>query len=147
MSSTEAIDDRRQHLRVPTHGAVVFWARGQEVRGRLASLSDVALDVRCNLGFALLGMAGAHVDLELVVEGSDARWRFAGQVRFVRAASHTLVIHYDTPIPDLARAIENHLTAHGDGVASTQLMLLARERERAAAERHEDPSPRRQEPS
>jgi hypothetical protein len=136
MPPTEQARERRQHARVPVRGDVQFHIGDHEFRGRLVTISDAALEIRCQLGFAILGMAGQPVELVLDLDGT-ARWVLTGHVQFVRASTHTLVISYDRPTPDLAREIETLIAGTREHAASLQLMLRARardDRERAAAD-------------
>lgn len=141
-------NERRLRARVPTRGAVVLRSRGHEVHGRCVAISEDTLDVRCHLGFALLGMAGADVELELYRDGVAEIWRLTGHVRAVRAATHTLVIQYEAPDAALAGAISDHLAAAGD---VTDAQLAARERDHDERARtstaDESAGARRQEPS
>lgn len=127
MASSEALE-RRAYVRVPVRGDVVFRGRDHEIHGRVVNLSEVALEVRCQLGFALLGMAGELVELIVSLDGNAAPWCFTGRVQYVRASAHTLVVHYDAP-PDLAREIAARLDGSRDGVASVQLAMLVRDRD------------------
>lgn len=97
------------------------------IHGRVVAISEVTLDVRCQLGFAILGMAGQAVDLAVVVEGVEGPWSLSGRVRTVRAATHTLVIEYDPPPAAVARVIESYLADSRDAAESLQLMLRMRD--------------------
>ena len=121
------LNERRRYTRVPAHGDVVFRGREHVIHGRVVTLSEVALEVRCQLGFSILGMAGQAVDLAVVVEGIEGPWSLSGRVRTVRAATHTLVIEYDPPPPAIARLIESFLADSRDAAESLQLMLRMRD--------------------
>ena len=128
MSPTEPAHERRLHVRVPVRGDVTFQIGDHEVHGRIVTVSDAALDIRCQLGFAILGMAGQPVDIAVVLD-DHRRWKLTGHVQFVRASTHTLVIAYDAPAPDLAREIEARLTDSRADAAALQMMILTRERD------------------
>lgn len=119
--------ERRRYTRVPAHGNVVFRGREQVIHGRIVALSEVTLDVRCQLGCEMLGMAGQDVDLAVVIDGAEGPWSLSGRVRAVRAKTHTLVIEYDPPPPAVARVIESYLADSRDAAESLQLMLRMRE--------------------
>jgi hypothetical protein len=126
MANTGPIE-RRRFTRVPTHGDVVFRGREHVIHGRVVALSEIALDVRCQLGFSILGMAGQEVDLAVVIDGAEGPWNLRGRVRTVRAATHTLVIEYDPPPAEVARVIASYLSESRDAAESLQLMLRMRD--------------------
>jgi CheY-like chemotaxis protein len=64
------------------------------------------LEIKCQLGFALLAMAGASVEIEMRLDGAAGSWfLLQGRVARIRAASHTLVIAIDALLPPLAALI------------------------------------------
>jgi hypothetical protein len=133
MPPTEPAIERRAYVRVPVRGEVVFRDRNHDVHGRVVSLSEVGLEIRCQLGFSILAMAGP-IDITVTLDDGTPL-HLTGRVQFVRAATRSIVIAYDAPAPALAEAIESRLAASRDGVANLQLMMLTRahdERERSA---------------
>ena len=119
--------ERRRFTRVPAHGDVVFRGREHVIHGRVVAISEVTLDVRCQLGFAIPCMVGQAVDLAVVIDGVEGPWNLTGHVRRVRAANHTLVIEYEPPPPAIARVIETFLADSRDAAESLQLMLRMRD--------------------
>ena len=81
--------------------------RGHEIHARLVAISEVGVEIECQLGFALLGMAGEPVELTAAFDRGGEPWTLRGHVQFVRASKHSLVIEYDTPAPVLGRLLES----------------------------------------
>jgi hypothetical protein len=110
--------DRRHHHRIPTTGRAVLHVPRGDIHGELMVLGPNDLEIRCDLGFMLLSMAGAVVDLELFLDESGLRFLpLRGRVTHVRAQSHSLVVKL-TEIPrQLAALIEASL-AHPELGAS-----------------------------
>lgn len=119
--------ERRHHHRIPTTGRVVLHVRRDpihDIHGQLLVLGVNDLEVQCDLGFRLLSMAGAAVDVELSVGESGQRsLALRGRVTHVRAASHSLVVRL-TEIPrDLAAVIEASL-AHPELGANEAVVVV-----------------------
>jgi hypothetical protein len=102
--------DRRHHHRIPTTGRVTLHVPRGDIHGELMVLGPNDLEVRCDLGFMLLSMAGATVDIELSLDEAGLRFLpLRGRVTHVRAQSHSLVVRL-TEIPrQLAALIETSL--------------------------------------
>jgi hypothetical protein len=126
--------ERRQHVRVPAHGSVVFWARGHLVHGRLTTISDVGLEITCHLGFALLGMGDTLIELGLRLDGPVGGWlQLRGRISHVRAASHMLVIAIDDLAPEFLPRIAAWSLAGHDVPAPPEVMIIDSDRDRRAA--------------
>lgn len=98
-------------MRVNARGAVILRGSGREIHGRGVVVSDTSLEVSCPLGFMLLAMAGASVEIEMRLDGAASTWFVAhGQVTRVRVAKHSLVIALGT-LPDPLVAL---LAANGN---------------------------------
>jgi hypothetical protein len=126
MTEKEPFIERRRDPRIPAQGGVLLQTNGHVIDGRLLALSAVALEIQCALGFALLGMAGERVVLALQLEGEPDPWQFSGQVAFVRASTHRLVVGYDAPAHELARRIESWLADSREGAIEAQVLLWTR---------------------
>ena len=130
--------ERRQNPRIPAHGDVLVHANGKTIHGRLAAISESDIDVQCQLGFGLLGMAGQDVLVEARLD-DGAPWMLRGSVRFVRSTNHCLVIEYVAD-REVARHIAAFVMKHGARAAERQLLACdgdrtdraQHERERAA---------------
>ena len=142
MSATEFVE-RREYLRIPARGSVVVQGGGHEVQGRAVALSATAIEIECELGFALLGMVGQHVTIALHLIAAPEAWRFVGNVKLVRAAAHSIVVTYDPPSPELAPKIEGWLARSSEGVAENQVYLWTRERDHDRVSRASSPAQRR----
>lgn len=96
--------ERRERPRVKVRGAVTLRTALLVVRGTAINVSATTLEVKCDLGFALLTMAGSPVEIEMRLNGSEGSWFvLSGRVRRVRASSHSLVIAIASmPAPLLA---------------------------------------------
>jgi hypothetical protein len=106
MSYEQLAIERRQRTRVSARGAVILREAGHEAHGRSTVVSDTGLEVKCQLGFRLLSMAGAPVEVEMRLDGARGTWfRFDGRVVKVRAESHSLVIAFDVLPDELATLI------------------------------------------
>lgn len=122
--------ERRQHHRIPTTGDVVLHVRrdpDHDIHGHLMVLGVNDLEVQCDLGFRLLSMAGAAVDVELSLGHSGERalslWPLRGRVTHIRAASHSLVVKL-TEIPrELAEVLEASL-AHPELGATEAVVVV-----------------------
>lgn len=102
--------DRRHHHRIPTAGQVVLHAQRGDIHGQLRVLGVNDLEVECDLGFGLLSMAGAAVEVELSLEGTGLRFvPLRGRVTHVRAESHSLVVRISEIPRELAAVIEASL--------------------------------------
>lgn len=85
--------ERRQHVRVSVRGDVILRVGGREIHGRSVVVSETNLEVRCQLGFTLLSLAGASVAIEMRLDSAPGTWFVTqGRVARVRPASHSLVI-------------------------------------------------------
>lgn len=90
--------ERREHAHVKVRGSAILRSAGHVVHGTAMNVSATTLEVRCDLGFALLAMAGSQVEIEMRLNGSEGSWfELSGRVRRVRAASHSLVIAIASP--------------------------------------------------
>jgi hypothetical protein len=116
--------DRRHHHRIPATGRVVLRVPRGEIHGQLMVLGVNDLEVECDLGFMLLSMAGASVDVELTLHDSGLRFLpMRGRVTHVRAQSHSLVVRL-TEIPcELANVIEASL-AHPELGAKEAVVVI-----------------------
>jgi hypothetical protein len=127
MRNGQASIERRKHMRVVVRGAVSLRGRGREIHGRAVVVSNTSLEVRCQLGFALLSMAGAPVEIEMRFDLAGGSWFVAhGHVARVGAANHSLVIALDV-LPEELSAL---LTAESANAASTVSRLLYTHSER-----------------
>jgi hypothetical protein len=126
MSENHPFIERRREPRIPARGAVLLQTDGRAIHGRLLALSAVAVEITCELGFPLLGMAGERVALAIQLEGEPEPWQFSGRVTFIRASTHSLVVAYDDPSPELARRLASWLAESQRGVIEAQVLLWTR---------------------
>lgn len=119
---------RHQHTSVSARGTVILRGGGREIRGRGVVVDRMALEVRCQLGFALLSLAGTSVEIEMRLDGSAGTWFIAhGKVAHVRAANHSLIIELDVlPLP-LATLLADDARAPG---ALMEVMVVDGDRTR-----------------
>jgi hypothetical protein len=103
MNYEQTLVERRDHVRVNARGPVIMRAAGREIHGRAVVVSETTLEVRCQLGFMLLSLAGAAVEIEMRLDGAAGNWfSLRGHVSHIRAANHSLVIAIDALPPPLA---------------------------------------------
>lgn len=121
--------ERHRHTSVSARGAVILRGGGREIHGRGVVVDETALEVRCQLGFTLLSMAGISVEIEMRLDGAAGTWFIAhGKVAHVRAANHSLIIALDVlPLP-LATLLADD-DAHAR-VALIEVMVVDRDRAR-----------------
>lgn len=120
--------ERRQHARVPASGSIVFRCHGQRVHGRLRTISEVAVEVACPLGFTSLG---EPIEFGLRFDGPAGGWLVVrGRITHVRAASRTIVIALSQPEPEIAARIADWQRDLRGGPAPHQVIVADNDRER-----------------
>ena len=106
MNYEQPLIERRQHMRVNARGAVILRSGGREIHGRGVVVSHTSLEVRCQLGFTLLSMAGMSVEIEMRLDRDATSFVVHGQVARVRGANHSLVITLGVLPEPLARLLD-----------------------------------------